>query len=306
MFEGAIAMICSRWRFRRAIPGLAALGVALVLAPMSRADVLYTGNGATAGAFAFGQESVQSGSTPAAVDATTSSPGLPAATADASASATPGAADLLQVHVAFSAPNVTSGNYPWMGSWDAGAQWGNVTAAVQAPSGSPMPSSIRLEFQVNYSAADVNLNEGSSPGRIVGVAVTGGSYFLPPAGTALQDGEQPAQIQPNGSLTAGFHVDVPLSASGVSTSSFSVVLSDWFPGLPSNLSTSINDALSVSLTGIYLPDGTSLTADGYSVTFHSAAGPIRLEPVPEPATWAAWGVIAAYGAWTLRRRRARA
>ena len=89
-----------------------------------------------------------------------------------------------------------------------------------------------------------------------------------------------------------------------------MVLSDWFPGLPSNMSTSINDAISVSLKGINLPNGTSLTADGYSVSFNSAAGPIQLgpvsQPVPEPTTWAVWGVMAACGALRLRRRRGRA
>ena len=63
--------------------------------------------------------------------------------------------------------------------------------------------------------------------------------------------------------------------------------------------------MSLSLTGIYLPNGKSLTADGYSVTFNSVAGPIQLETVPEPATWAAWGVIATFGALIFRRRRAR-
>jgi MYXO-CTERM domain-containing protein len=184
------------------------------------------------------------------------------------------------------------------------AYWGNVTATVQLPSGSPMPSSIRLEFQVNYSPSDVDAHQGL---RAAYVGLTGSPMMLlPPAGSVIQDGEQPAQVQPNGSLFASFHVDVPISSSGVSTRPFSVVLTDWLPGLTPNTATSIRDAMSVSLKGIYLPDGTSLTADGDSVTFDSAAGPIQLETAPEPATWAAWGLIGAYGALRLRRRRARA
>jgi hypothetical protein len=134
---------------------------------------------------------------------------------------------------------------------------------------------------------------------------SGPQVLLPAAGTAIQQGEQPATLLPNGSLTASFHVDVPLSPSGVSTHPFSVSLVDWFGGVPSNLSTSIKDAMSVSLTGIDLPNGQSLTADGNSVTFNSAAGPFWVEPAPEPATWAAWGMIVAYGALRHHRRRAR-
>lgn len=320
MIEGTIAMTSSR--FLRAVSALSSLIVASATANPTLADVLYTGDGASAGVYALGQESVQSGSIPATIDESTSvnftrydsngnpySASVPVAV-DASASATPGASTLLQLRLSLSAPDIgtiSAGNDPVVSS-DAGAQWGNVTTTVQAPSGSQMPSSIRLEFQVNYPAADLNLYQGAGL-RSAYLSFTGAPMVpLPAAGTAIESGEQAAQVQPNGTLAASFHMDVPLSPSGVSTSPFSVLLSDWISELSSNRTTSINDALSVSLKGIYLPDGTSLTADGYSVTFDSAAGPIRLLPetaTPEPATWAAWSVIATAGALMLRRHRAR-
>jgi hypothetical protein len=316
-------MTSSHSRFPRASAwaafGLLVLVLALVAAPPSRAGVIYTGNGAGASVEAFSQTAVQSGSTPAAIDTSATvhytnfsasgnaTPGSVTASVNASASATPGGADLFQLLTSFSAPNpgnLSGTTSPYTGV-DSGAYWGNVTATVHAPAGSSMPSSIRLEFQVNYAPADVDAYQGLGI-RTSYLWFTGSSLvLLPPAGAAIQPGEQPAQTQSNGSLTAGFHLDVPLSASGVSTSPFAVGLTSAFPGITSNSATSISDAISVSLTGIYLPDGASLTAEGYSVSFNSEAGPIQLLPVPEPATWSCWGLIAGCGALMLRRLRAR-
>jgi hypothetical protein len=293
--------------------------VALALVPPARAGVIDTGNGAGAWVNTFDQTAVQNGSTPAVIQDTTTvnytnydmnnnaSPGSVTASVNASASATPEAANLLQVQTSFAAPNpgrFAGPQSPWTGIEEE-AYWGNVTATVHAAAGSPMPSSIRLEFQVNYAPGDIDAYSGL---RASYLSLTGSPVILlPPAGSIIQNGEPPAQTQSNGSLSASVHLDVPLSPSGVSSSTFAVGMSAWFPGMNNNMASSIHDAMSVSLTGIYLPDGTSLTADGYTVSFQSAAGPIAFETVPEPATWTVWGGLAAFGALTHRRRhRARA
>src|SRR5579883_693766 len=312
--EGTIAMAASHFRFHQANPwailGLVALLVALALAPPARAGVIDTGNGAGAWVNTFDQTAVQSGSTPAVINDTTTvndtnydmngnaSPGSVTASVNASASANPAAANLLQIQTSFSAPDPGRFSGPTSPgtSIQEEAYWGNVTATVHAPAGSPMPSSIRLEFQVNYAPSDIDAYQGGT--RASYLSLTGSPVMLlPQAGSVLQDGEAPAQTQPNGSLTASAHLDVPLASTGVSTRTFAVGLTSLFPGIQSNTASSINDAMSVSLTGIDLPDGTSLTADGYTVSFHSAAGPIAFETVPEPATWTVWGVLAACGAW---------
>lgn len=312
-------MISSQSRFRRAIPGLVAFVVAGALVPPAWSDILFTGNGASAGVNTFDQTAVQSGSTPALIDARTAvnytnydmnnnaSPGSVTATVIASAVANPGTANLLQLNTMFWAPDpgrFAGPTDPWTGILE-NAYWGNLTAKVDPQAGSPMPSSIRLEFQVNYAHSDIDRSMGLGiPSAYV--SLTGSPMIpLPAAGSVMQFGEAPAKTQSNGSLTASFHLNVPLSSSGVSISPFALGLSAAFPGILNNSASSINDAMSVSLTGIYLPDGTSLTADGYGVTFHSVAGPIQFETVPEPATWTAWSVIAGFGALMLRHRRTR-
>jgi hypothetical protein len=49
---------------------------------------------------------------------------------------------------------------------------------------------------------------------------------------------------------------------------------------------------------VTLPDGTPLEQKGYTVTFESGLPP---EPIPEPATWAAWSLLKAFGMAMIRR-----
>ena len=51
--------------------------------------------------------------------------------------------------------------------------------------------------------------------------------------------------------------------------------------------------MSLSLTGIYLPDGTPIAAAGDSVTFDSGLPPPVVAPVPEATSVAAWCLLAA-------------
>jgi hypothetical protein len=63
---------------------------------------------------------------------------------------------------------------------------------------------------------------------------------------------------------------------------------------------SYNSSISLSLTGVTLPDGTPLTAAGYGVSFASGMA-LPEQPVPEPATFVVWGLLAV-AAFTLRHR----
>jgi hypothetical protein len=313
--EGTIAMP------RECLPlgRLGALGftlfLPLALASRSGADVIFKGTGAWAYADAVDQDSQQTGTAPAVVGGSATihythfdvnqTPGTTTASFEADASANPGAADLLQLHAFFSSPGAGS----IVGATQPGAfisesaNWSNVAATVSGPAGSSLPSSLRLEFQVNYNALNSwgffpTQSWESQPQALL---VNGYRMTLTDAGVPLQSGEQPVRAQPDGSLTGTFHLDLPLSSSGTSHL-FSLGLSSdhWgllYPGGP----VTIQGFMSLSLAGIYLPDGTPIAQGGYNVTFDSGLTPPPT-PVPEPATWAAWCLMTAFGARVLRRR----
>jgi len=280
-----------------------------------RADVIYSGTGASAYVSALGQSDSQVGSTPASASGTATvnytqypnSPGSTNATATAWASATPGATDLLQVQNYLS----SSGSQgPFVGTFSpvvpestAAASWNYVEAKVTGPAGNSLPGSIRLEFQVNYQTPSSFFN-GLGPVNGLGwpafpyaLAVNGSQIPLTSAGTPLQPGEQPVQTQSNGSLMGTFHLDLPLSASGVSQE-FSIGLGSDLAGLGKTLS----DYKSLSLIGIYLPDGTPISADGYSVSFDSGLPPPPPQ-TPEPSTLAVWVLLVGSGAFIVHRRK---
>ncbi len=310
---------CMMLHAERLCPGFV-LFLVFGLMGTSQADVIYTGNGATAGVTVFGQVANQTGASPASILTTEPVTFTPytvglinqpqqtvTVSGSAMASATPGAGSLLQVGDSFSSPyqGLTVGASSAGTSVDAGASWGNVTTTVTPPAGGSMPGALRLEFQVNYPAADANLYNGggmrSSYAYFTGTPIA----ILPAAGSALQNGEAPAQAQANGTVTAGFHVDVPLSTKGVSTSSFSVGVASWLQGMIGSPPYNQQDAIKLSLVGIDLANGTALPSN-YTVTFNSVAGPMQLVPTPEPATLAGWGVLTAFGALAARRMRLRA
>ena len=174
------------------------------------------------------------------------------------------------------------------------------------------PSSVRLEFQVNYQSPSLMNQYGLTTYYSPSVPLAGqvlavygpGSVTLTEAGTPLQPGEPAVQAQPNGSLTGTFHLDLPLSAAGKSQL-FSLALSSDLETfqIMTHWTGNINEAMSLSLVGIYLPDGTPASAAGYNVTLDSGEPPPPI-PVPEPATATLWCLLAASGAAILRRGRA--
>jgi hypothetical protein len=257
------------------------------------------------------------GTTPAAVGGTATinytylnssnlmlTPATVTVSAAAYAAATPGAADLLTLHTFYSSP----GAVPSVGASRpdpdiiAQAGWNNVAATVEAPVGISLPSSIRLDFQVNYGSPNKLSPFGIPDGALPTQAVLVNGYSqvaLANAGTPLQAGEPAVRVQADGSLTGSFHLDLPLSSSGTSPQ-FSVSLSSNLMNLLNNGSGTIQNSMSLSLTGILLADGTPIDSKGYSVTFES--GLPSPPSVPEPGTWAIWLVTAVSGGWILRRR----
>jgi hypothetical protein len=302
---------------QRRIPAtLAVVVAAFGLPPLCRADVMYSGDGVSSYVNALGPYGFQVGSTPASASGTANvnytlyplTTGSATATATAWALATPGGTDLLQVK------NYLSSNGPqgpFVGAFSvppestAAASWNNVQATVTGPAGTALPDSIRLEFQVTYQTPTAFensfiVNGLGWPAFPPGLSVNGAPFVLTSAGTALQAGEQPVQALANGSLTGFFHLDLPLSALGTSQQ-FSLSLGSDLAGL----GTTLSDTKTLSLAGIYLPDGTPISADGYSVSFESGLPPPPLQPVPEPGALAMWVILAGSGAAWFRRRKSR-
>ncbi len=296
--------------------------VTLVVTRHCCGDVLYSGNGASAYVIVLGHYDNQDGSIPASLSGSatvkyTIYPFTPGGssnvTATASASATNGATNLLQIQNYLSATaaqgQVVGAFSPTAPESQASATWGNVAATVQAPAGSPLPSSIQLDFRINYQNPDPTVftalgipNNGLGwPANPLSLTVNGYPIYLTGAGTPLQSGEQPVQTLPNGMLSGTFHLDLPLSSSGTS-SLFSISLGSDLAALGQTLS----DTKSLSLLGIYLPDGTPIPAD-YNVTFDSGEpAPLPPPSVPEPTPLAVWGILTGIGALIVHRRKSRA
>ena len=302
---------------RHRIPAtLAAVLAAFGSVQICRGDVMYSGNGVSSYVNALGPYGLQVGSTPASASGTANvnytqypfTTGSENVTASAWALATPGATDLLQVKNSLSSDGAQG---PFVGTFSvvpestAATSWNNVQATVTGPAGTALPDSIRLEFQVTYQTPTVFANSFivnglGWPAFPPGLTVNGGQIILTSAGTPLQTGEQPVQALPNGSLTGFFHLDLPLSALGTSQQ-FSLGLGSDLAGL----GTTLSDSKTLSLAGIYLPDGTPISADGYNVSFESGLPPPPVQPVPEPGALAMWVILAGSGAALYRRRKSR-
>jgi hypothetical protein len=312
--QGTISMQRPTIRLRGFAATLAVVFVALCLSEICRADVLYSGTGSSGYVNSLGQYDFLTGSTPASASATVTdnysllsgSTGSEVVTGSSWASVTPGATDLMQIQNSLSSSG-SSG--PFVGTFSvwpestAAASWNNVQATVTGPTGAALPSSIQLEFQINYQHPTSQNNGGGWPAFPYGLSVTGYAGYqimLPGAGNPIQPGEQPVQIQANGSLTGSFHLDIPLSALGTSQQ-FGLAIGSDLAGL----GTTQTDSETLSLTGVYLPNGTPISADGLNVSFESGLPPV-VEPVPEPGTMAVWALMAGGGALFIHRRKSRA
>jgi hypothetical protein len=279
------------------------------------ADAIYTCDGASAQVSVLDQFSQQVGASPAFINSTAtinytqypSTPGTVTVSETGYAAATPGAANLLQISSTFSSPNAlqtVGASQPDPDPYVA-ASWNNVAATVSGPAGSPLPSEIRLEFQITYTPPSQlsqvsSLETGFTAQTLY---VNGGSMALTDAGVPLQAGMPAVTARPDGSLTGSFYLDLPLSSSGTSNQ-FNLGLV-YNPIELLNHMANLSEAMTLSLTGILLPNGMPLSSEGDNVTFDSGLPP-PLVPTPEPTTWMLWCAVAALGAVNrLRSRRAR-
>ena len=312
------------------LAGRAALlaGSILIFTHTASAAATFSGSGYGAYAAALDQFSEQSGSTPAQGSSSTSiqtdlfpsggdlvpTPTTIPATASAFAAAGPATGDgnLLEIRSyghTDSHGQTVGASSPWPDT-QTNAGWTGVVATVSGPTGSTLPSTIRLEFQATYSPPSSLTPWGIqssvfSPQELTLINHYGGGndLNLVNAGTALQPGEAPVKLTSAGLLQGNFHIDLSLSPSGVSQP-FGLALASNLPVmLYMGQSLTNSNFMSVSLAGITLPDGSSLDSQGYSVNFQSGL-PYDPNPVPEPATWVMWGLVAAgYGLRVQRRSR---
>src|SRR5208283_2921186 len=149
---------------------------------------------------------------------------------------------------------------------EATASWNNDAVIVHAPPGVSLPNSARLQFKVDL-LPDAQRQEGAMNvavlqinGHMIVVDWNGSTDLkfhptLPYPGTGGGSDQQ--------HYTATFNINLALHPDGVSDP-FSLSLQtgrsiqpntmfNWYSG----------DSVSLSLTGVTLPDGTPLTAAGY-------------------------------------------
>ena len=190
----------------------------------------------------------------------------------------------------------------------ATASWNNDSLIVHAPPGASLPDSVQLQFKVNLvpgwtnassqngnlsigiNGINTNLTPVGAWGQPLGVAGGGGDL----GGVKLQ----PVDFL-GGHQTGTLNITLALHPNGVSdpfSLSVSSIGSSW-PLVFTISNSSYNSSIGLSLTGVTLPDGTPLSAVGYSASFASGMA----LPVPEPATFVVWGLLAV-AAFTLRHR----
>ncbi len=192
----------------------------------------------------------------------------------------------------------------------ATASWNNDSLIVHAHSGASLPNSVQLQFKVDLwpGLTSTFVSPGLNGNLSIGIngintnltPVAPGQYFWGVAGDLGGVKLQPSS--PDGNQTGTLNITLALHPNGVSDP-FSLSVSSIGSSSPlvDALSTSSYSSLiSLSLTGVTLPDGTPLTAAGYSASFASGMA-LPEQPVPEPATFVVWGLLAV-AAFTLRHR----
>jgi MYXO-CTERM domain-containing protein len=306
--------------FRPALSALVLASVGMIQVVPVRADAMRAWNGAAASTTVFGQDSSQQGATAAAggsgsnnvVYYSRSLPGQfhTVVTGSASASATGLPDQLLSVQSHFYSPNPgTLGYHDGVGGASASASWTKDAVIVTPPVGGTMPDSVRLQFALTFSPPNGDYDNVGS-GRSISLTANNQSYSVTasPApwnsyGTVLStSGFDSVTAAAGGNPSIGaFHLDLPLSASGVSDP-FGLKLDTGVGGvMESNASVWLDESATLALTDVTLPDGTSLKSLGYSVAFESGM-PGFPSPVPEPAALACWGLAVLAAGWVWRRR----
>lgn len=299
------------------IAAVTCLCVAITLGASCRTAVLNSWQGASASVDASGNQASYSGATAAANtggDYSASSIGASGQPltigigSAGSASASGNAYNLLTASTSLSMGETGVLTAPINPSYPIGstASWNNDALIVQATAGTALPSTVQLQFKVDLSPdAQTQYDNGSR----VSVGVNGQVQYITPYGYGAPSTIQlqPTQQFPGTATwpqfhqTGAFDITLALHPNGVSdpfslsVSSGQSVQPNWW-----TLSIYSESSISLSLTGVTLPDGTPLTAAGYGVSFASGLT-LPVQPVPEPGAFVVWGLLAAVGL-TLRRR----
>jgi hypothetical protein len=236
----------------------------------------------------------------------------------ASAGATGRADDLLDVsgHYNAGSPGTLGYARPVVPPVSATASWNGDRVIVAAPLGGSMPDSVRLQFALTFQAPpaypEAIWQYGSmrldANGQAISIQPSG--VYAYGGGPAPMSGNfDTLKLLPTSNSSpydyiGTFHIDLPLSGSGTSDP-FQLALSSLpNTGLYSNGGYYADQSARLALTGVTLPDGTSLATAGYGVSFASGllGGP---SPVPEPTSLACWALTALGACWLIRHRKSR-
>ncbi len=297
------------------IAALTCACVAITLANSCRADAINSWQGASASVNVGGNQATNAGATASAYTAGSFPPLFDSlhpqvpifvipTTSGGSASASGNPDNLLtatSTYLNTGSPGLVYPNSSPIYPIQATASWNNDSLIVHAPPGASLPDSVQLQFKVDLlpGITMAGLENGN-----LSIGINGKNTNLTPVGAQGQFlgnagdlGGVKLQPADNYQQTGTFNIALALHPNGVSDPFSLSVSSIGYPAAASAISSmDYTSFISLSLTGVTLPDGTSLTAAGYSATFASG-----MQPVPEPATFVVWGLLAA-AAVTVRHR----
>jgi hypothetical protein len=235
----------------------------------------------------------------------------------ASAGATGRADDLLDVSAHYNAGNPGTLGYgrPGVSPISATASWSGDQVMVTPPVGGAMPDSVQLQFALTFQAP-AGYPEASWQFGSMSVDANGKTIAITPSyessvggGPVPMSGDfDSLKLLPTSNSTpyeyvGTFHVDLPLGQSGTSDP-FHLALSAMpNTGLASNGGYYADQSGQLALTGVTLPDGTSLSSAGYGVSFASGLMG-ESTSVPEPTSVACWTLTALVACGLIRRRAA--
>ena len=235
-----------------------------------------------------------------------------AVTGSAHAEATGKADGLLVVGARYDTPNPGTRPMvlnPYSTSVSASAGWTGDRATIVAAPGTLVPETVRLNFQLGSAAPwfpsyDADTLTVSANGRAVAFTLDSLDTAVSHGNARLNDFFDQITLKyddryASREFHATFHIDLPVSAAGLSDPFSLSLLATPDHGLSSNHAIRSHlDGETLSLTSITTTDGTLLSDLGYGVTFDSGL----VAPVPEPPSLAVAGLVVAAGLVARRRR----
>ena len=309
-------------------------GLGLGTSSASRADAI-TWSGASTSVQVFGQTDSHTGATAASsAQGTTTIPYWPdsytvkdgelptnSANGSATSQVSGTAANLLSASASYFEGATLGRPAAVAGPVQATASWTGDRLLLQSSGSNGLPDSVRVNFSLTFLApgagdivsgiprgtlatitASFNNRDGAlSVGRLFPTSASGTPFDSIEAKPYIPPGWEGPWASREVAYKATFHLDLPLSASGISDP-FSLGLkvdaaTDF--GMHGYAALSGLDGVTLSMTSLSLADGNTPESEGYSVAF--ASGLVSPDPVPEPTTIAV--LAAGFGAIVLRRAR---